>query len=555
VKDPVGFPAVRLEFSNPHAQVLEESPSRFVVDLPDFPGDLERSKGTGNRVRVTVNQGVTRVEVSRSAFTSNEAYIVVDASDARLVVTDHFLTALGHCRPDRRAPDDDAVIDHFLFRTVPGEKTYARGIWRLGHGRTARWESTSQHLHITQHETVRPPTTITFSEAVELLERSLEETMAAIQRAAAGQAVTNLLSGGIDSTLLQAFLPRGNPSVSVAIDTPEFGPETERALNASKITESRHQVVALRESDYPEALLRFITATALPPHHMQSVLFAELFRLGHIEKRYLITAQFADALFGLHSLARPAGVLRRWGWLPWLSRTAKIPRALKPARLHTAEFWSSAFGEPVRSTRGLAARAASYTDFEFVEKAFGATRIRDRLANRLQYVLELCPFLSPMVSGADAQLEAAHLVDYFCDDAVSIWRQAAMSHRGYLISPFTHPRIVQASLAFARRDRYWRHGETKPALKTLVRKRLPAYDTGLPKLASGLPIQRFIESGPLRDSRHFKCQGLFPGPQAFKSNDYPPWIAWSVLTLSIWREQVESGTVVGPPISLSRSFT
>ncbi len=366
--------------------------------------------------------------------------------------------------------------------------------------------------------------------------------------------VTNLLSGGVDSTLLQAFLPRRSPSVSVAIDTPEFAPETERALNASRITGSEHHVVSLRESDYLEALERFITVTALPPHHMQSVLFAELFRLGQVEKRYLLTAQFADALFGLHSLSRPAGVLRRWGWLPWLTSRMGLPAALKPARLRTAEFWSAALGEQVGSTQGLAARAASYTDFAFVERAFGAAKVRSRLAHRLQYVLELCPFLSSAEASLDAQLEAAHLVDYFCDDAVSIWRQAAMSYGGYLICPFTHPRIVRASLLFPRRDRYWHHGEIKPALKTLLRKRLPEYDAALPKLASGLPVQRFVESGPLRHSRYFKPPGVFPSPQELGAIGYPPWIAWSVLTLSIWRERVEPGPVGTPPISLSRSF-
>jgi asparagine synthase (glutamine-hydrolysing) len=550
----MGFRTVRLAFSNPHVQVIEESPSSFVVDLPDFPGDSQQWPATGTRVCVRADQRVTAVEVSRSLFTSNEVYLVLDASDAALVVTDHFLTAVRHCKPDRRTPDDDALIDHFIFRTVPGEKTYARGVARLGRGRTACWGPTSSGLDIVRRQTVERPVTLAFSEALQVLEHSLEETIHSRGRAATDRIVTNLLSGGVDSTLLQVFLPPNSPSLSVAIDTPEFAPETDRALSASKMTRSAHHLVSLHERDYLEALERFITTTALPPHHMQSVLLGELFRLGQHETRDLLTAQFADALFGLNFLARPSGVLRRWGWIPRLISWTRLPDPLKPARLRVAESWASALDERVGSTQGLAARAACYTDFSFIERVFGAERIRRRLAERLQFVLELCPFLSPLESGSDAQLEAAHLVDYFCDDAVSIWRQAAMSHRRYLICPFTHPRIVRASLSFPRRDRYWRNGEIKPALKSLLRRRLPGYDTSLPKLASGLPVQRFVESGPLRHNPYFKPPDFFPSPRDLGRNSYPHWIAWSVLTLSIWRERVTSGTEAVPPISLSRSF-
>jgi asparagine synthase (glutamine-hydrolysing) len=392
---------------------------------------------------------------------------------------------------------------------------------------------------------------VPFSEAVELLERSLENIMASMITGAPDRTVTNLLSGGVDSTLLQTFLPRSGRSLSVAIDTPEFAAETQRALSASALTGTDHQLVSLSESGYLEALERFITVTGLPPHHMQSVLFGEMFRLCEGERRYLVTAQFADALFGLHSLARAAGVLRRWGWLPVITRKRGLPAALKPARLRLAESWSELLDQRVGSTEGLAARAASYTDFAVAERAFGAARIRSRLERRLQYVLDICPFLSTAESGHDAQLEAAHLVDYFCDDAVSIWRQAAMSYGAYLISPFTHPEIFRSSLRFSKRDRYWRHGQTKPALKALLRKRLPRYDIDRPKLGSGLPVGRFVDSGPLRDHPYVVDPPDFARAKDLGIDRYPPWIAWNILTLSMWRLRVAANPGT-PPTSLAR---
>jgi asparagine synthase (glutamine-hydrolysing) len=313
-------------------------------------------------------------------------------------------------------------------------------------------------------------------------------------------------------------------------------------------------VVRLLETDYPQALERFIRMTGLPPHHMQSVLFAELFRLCEKERRYLVTAQFADALFGLDSLVRPAAVLRRWGWLPRLTSKTYLPQSIKPPRLRLAESWSSALAEPIASTRGVAARAACYTDFPFVERVFGAAAVMRRLARRLEYVLDVCPLIVPeKTSDPDAQIEAAHLVDYFCDDAVSIWRQSAMSHGGYLIAPFTHPDIIGSSLRFDRTERYYRGGEVKPALKTLLRRRLPVYDTGIPKLASGLPIRRFLDSGPLAHSDYFAPPEFFPRPPQLNRAAYPHWVAWGILTLSMWRALVTKDPFA-PPVWLSRRY-
>jgi asparagine synthase (glutamine-hydrolysing) len=376
--------------------------------------------------------------------------------------------------------------------------------------------------------------------------------MTSIVKAAPAGAVRNLLSGGVDSTLLQVLLPPGSPSVSFGIDAPEFGPEVERALNASRLAGSHHEVVHLREKDYLESVERFITTVGLPPHHLQSVLLAELFRHVLHDKSFLITAQLADALFGLGFAVRIA-IFRRWSLLLQLAYRLARPAALKPRRLRTAEVIATGLRLPVGSEGGAAARVACYTDFGFVERVFGVSRVEERLQKRLQYVFELCPFLSPDARGPDAHLEAGHLVDFFCDDAVSIWRQSAMSSGGFLIAPFTHPALLQSSVTFSVRDRYWRRGESKPALKTLLRRRLPDYNTKLLKLATGLPVQRFLESGPLCQSPYSTPPECFPPSEKGTGQTYPPWIAWSLLTLSAWRSLAPQ-SAAAPPVAFSRTI-
>ncbi len=545
---------VELAFSNPHARVIEETPSRLVVDLPDFPTLAMPQDRSGTSVCVTSEARFTGVELSRSLYSSNELYLVREGSGAALLVTDHFLTALRHSRPDLRAPDDDAVVDHFLFRTVPGTKTYARGVVRLGHGRTMHWDAASSTLEERRREVVERPGQETFDEALRLAEQALEVAVDSATRNAAAGAVGNLLSGGVDSTLLQSMLPRGTRSLSAAIDSPEFEPETERALTASALTASDHRVVTLPEPEYLEALERFIREVGLPPHHLQSVLLGELFRRVEDDRSFLLTAELADGAFGLGGLTWPAAALRSWGWIPRATRRL-LPTFLKPHALRTAESWSRRTLPSVRSTDGLAARAACFTDFAFLAEAFGTAQIEKRLAARLEYVLDLCPFVIPDAGGVDAQIEAAHLVGYFCEDTLSIWRQAAMSQRGYLIGPFSHPAIIPAALRFRRRDRYRRSGETKPALKALLRSRLPEYDARLPKLSSGLPLERFLKSGPLRDTRYFVPAKFFPNHRARDESGYPPWIAWGILTLAAWQDLAAGEHHIPPPRIFSRRFT
>jgi asparagine synthase (glutamine-hydrolysing) len=520
----------------------------LAVDLPDIPG--LSSPWSGVRVTVALDGGATTVDVFRSITTSNEVYLVRD--NGSLVVTDHFLTALSHCPSDQRDPSPEAIVDHFLYRNLSGEMTYAQGVIRVGHGRSVQWSTKTDEVRSTRQERLGYPPSRGFAEAVRFLERSLQDVMTAIVQVAPTGAVRNLLSGGVDSTLLQVFLPKGGVSLSFGIDTPEFSPELERASAASRLTGSSHEVMHLRESDYLQSLERFVTAVGLPPHHLQSVLLAELFDRVEGVKSFLVTAQLADALFGLGFSIRTA-LLRRWGWVMQAAGRLGLPGALKPGRLRTAEAIAAAFQRPVGSARGVAARVACHTDFDFVERVFGARQIEERLQKRLHYILERCPFLSPEAQGADAHLEAGHMVDFFCDDAVSIWRQSAMSHSGFLIAPFTHPTVLQCSLSFSVRNRYWRRGESKPALKTLLRRRLPEYDTRLPKLATGLPIQRFLESGPLRQSRYSTPPDFFPLPGKCGGGVYPPWIAWSVLTLSAWRSLARQGAAT-PPLAFSRTI-
>ena len=137
---------------------------------------------------------------------------------------------------------------------------------------------------------------------LESIERALSVAMA---RCAGEPKTANLLSGGVDSTLIQTFLPVGFPAVSAGIDSPEFGFEMEYARRAGQLLKVNHEFLSVREADYASRLENSIRAIGLPPHHLQTVLFDVAFQSTHAQ---FIIGQCADGLFGLEK-ARDLSIL------------------------------------------------------------------------------------------------------------------------------------------------------------------------------------------------------------------------------------------------------
>src|SRR5262249_22387612 len=136
----------------------------------------------------------------------------------------------------------------------------------------------------------------------------LEAVMAAVTAdlAQLWPGAANLLSGGIDSSYLQALWNRQTvaddelpPSFSVSGDHPRSGADTDYAVTASRALGSRHTLVPA-DGPYADYLADTLEATGEPPNHVQSAYFGRLAR--EMKARGVgtgICGEGADSLFGL----------------------------------------------------------------------------------------------------------------------------------------------------------------------------------------------------------------------------------------------------------------
>lgn len=548
---------MRVEITNPLAGARDTSKGVEIRYGPHRDGENEFSFSPSSHFPPTdLDDGVVirlqlegqhafRVLAFRGLTSSFELFYRRTA-EGSLLLTDHFRTAAAAIPAEERTVPQNAIIDQMLFRTCPGHSTLFAGIARLGHGELLDWDCRSRRIKVrlaTRLE--RHPNSE--RNAREAVTGVLERLM---RRYSEQPAPANMLSGGVDSTLLQTFLPRGHPSVSAAIDVPEYEFETEYARRASVLTRSSHSLVPVVQERYMDHLESCIDNSALPPHHLQSVLFDRVF--ADDNPGYL-TAQLADALFGLER-ARWAS-LARLGKMIWNQPVIgsilvrQVSRFGERGRSHAALLRQLRRG--AEDPFGFASQYALYSDIPTVVRLFGTDAVAGRLSARLEYTEERLTGEAPH-DLVDAHLELGQLLDFFCDDGVSIWRQLAHGHGKYLDSPFTSRELVESSFLLPARDRYARFGNEKRTLKDILVERLPEYPVDQPKGASGFPFQRLYPTGPLRHVFDRYGRPGFLDADAANLCDRGHDFCWNVLAYTVWSSRIAAGSSIEPPAAAIR---
>lgn len=483
------------------------------------------------------------------AATSGYDLFFVRTNDG-LLLTDQFASALATVPPGRRQVSLESLADHLLFRTVPGARTYVRSVERLGHGEEIVWRPGSREVFRRIRRKLAGDDSLRVGEALEVLDSVLGAVITPLARL---RDIENMLSGGIDSTLVHTYLGSSIPSVSAALTSPEFRFEVDYALEASRILDTGHRLVPLDEEDYLTELERTVAAMGLPPHHLQTVLFDAVFRSAG---QRFITAQFADALLGIEVDAAVNRIWSlRWIWWPvtqspWMSRLATVTGLQK---LDTLLSVGARLARPTDDPDGFALRFAQHTDMELATQILGADLVRQRLEARLAYIEERLEGNVRCPGSARSHLHVGHYIHFFCDDAVSLWRQAAQARGKALYAPFNSRRLSEAVLRIPSPDRYVRNGRVKHLLKDLLARRLPGYRVDKRKGSSGLPFARFWTQGPLKNAAERYARPDFLEPQLWRRIIREPgWLAWNVFTLALWEQLVLRVATNPPPAGVRR---
>ena len=429
-------------------------------------------------VEMDVDGNATSVSAHRENASTRNIYYARCGTD--LVVADNFHDVLASLPRAERRLDPDSVLAHLLFRTVPAERSYVPGVHRLGAGSSLAWRRDDGEVRVAQPS---PVGVLPSRDYLRDIECALDEALGRVRQCSG---VVNLLSGGVDSTLVQSFLGDAVPSMSAAIDSEEFADEVRYALAASKLLGSRHRLMECKESTWRHDVVEAIRAAALPPHHLQTALIHRAF---DAEFDVFITAQYADALFGMGASAIVPDPRNFADRISEVYFKAAPSWAIPEHRRASA--WVSRGS--VLDPRGYGATFAMYTNLGPIQAHFGRDAVTRALEKRLEYTLSRIGHKVP--KGLYGHLHVGHWVDYHCDDTLAIWRQLGFGRRKKLVAPFGTPSVARVAMSIPARDRYIRDGRTKYLLKDLLRKRLPAYDVDQPKGHSGLPLARFVSDG------------------------------------------------------------
>ena len=190
------------------------------------------------------------------------------------IVCSDVLRCIGNLLPHREL-NEDILPHHFLFRSVHGFLTYFRGVERLIHGHQLRWADGNIETRLLRSvENVSEQSKYIRDDvkALNLLSESLQDVVRDYtnQIEGNGQGLVNLLSGGVDLTLVQYFLnanstQRPARSISYSIQVPAFEFEIEYARQASRILNTEHTFVNYTPQDYPCLLTKTVDLLAQPP--------------------------------------------------------------------------------------------------------------------------------------------------------------------------------------------------------------------------------------------------------------------------------------------------
>jgi asparagine synthase (glutamine-hydrolysing) len=445
-------------------------------------------------------------------------------------------------------PNREALPGFFLYRWVPGRETLFDDFFRLLPGEEVRWDARGL-TRVQRHTLAGLRGEVTRDqEAVDRVEATLTAVLTDCTRLQPGAA--NLLSGGIDSSYLQALWNRVGsgcydlpPSWSVSVDHPHTWADTDYAVTASRALGTRHTLVQA-DGPYADYLLETLAETGEPPNHVQTAYFGHLARTMAARGTPAgLCGEGADSLFGL-GLANQihnAAVLRTLvpGRLPRRALAALCGlvrwRGLAEALRLANDLYD--LGSP----RHPVNRVAAFTDAEAVAACFGPAAAAAASAGRRA--------LLDLHAVPDDPMDRLHAAGFLGEamDSAALWATLFDRAGLDLLCPFLDSRVLRLVLGLPPHVRYpFRH--PKELLKKALRRHLPAAFVQRPKLGFGQPIFEWLAPGgqlrPLVERIHAYP---FVDPRTLaRTRARPTWFLYSLLCYDLWHKLFIERTLPRP---------
>jgi asparagine synthase (glutamine-hydrolysing) len=515
------------------------------------PRSIKVNAFSGNGLVV----GLSKTEPVFSAFQTLMAVpqLYYSVSDEGILCSDVvrcILRLMPHCELD-----ESILPQHFLFRSVHGSLTYFRGVKRLLAGQCLKWENGSVETRLVRHlDTIADEAQYIRDDvrAMNLLYESLQDVVGDYtkQIETTGQGLANLLSGGVDSTLIQYLINAKSSqlpsrSVSYAIQVPAFNFEVEYARQASQLLHTEHTFVNYAPQDYPGLLTRAVDILAQPPNldtEPSMLAIAEFVQAANWPERFFFTALAADSLFGERESQKLKGLhyIQRLPFAIHLLRglgtalapvTGRSQTLIKGAEILASENDPSAFASPSNTFRVY----VFGSDWEVIRHCFGDQALREAQAYRRN--------LAAQYSNSRHYLEKVHFIDLLTDTyEISMQRQQLfLAHHLYQVDPFSDEDFLKVVLIFHPDMRYMKGFRYKHLLKRLLEQKTNAPVARKRKGGSTTPedLITWMRSGSLKPLVDDILRPNFMSKADFESvilkSNY---FLWHLLTFDIFTKRI-----------------
>ena len=474
----------------------------------------------------------TQIKLYRPLISSEEIYFAID--NDLINISNYFKHALLSLQKEKRTINEVAIVDHFLFRAVPGKNTYCENVKRVGNGEEITInlaDGTYQEKQISRLE--KKESTGTKDMYIERVNSALEKEIQKIEDS--GNSCL-LFSGGVDSSVIASYLPEQS-LVSYQITSAEFKPDAVYAEEGAEILNRKLDVITTDEKDFFKDLENTIDALAMPPHHSQTVLMAN--GLKKTPFKTYIVGQSADGLFGL-MLPRDIkyGFLFKHKVLRNLA--SLLARFLKKYRFRINDLVEKyeALSKPVNSVEGYALNFARPCPPKLLYDLFGRDLVNSRIEARYEYMKQIG---LPDKDGSSLidHIETGHVIDFFGEDTGTVWHQLAKSQNKEILRPFATKNLMNTAYSIPAKDRYFSNGVVKYILKELLQIRMPTYPANRKKLGGVLPLKRYFMTDMFENE--FKEYELpeFLSEEILKRNgNKSQQFLWHAISYIIWENRI-----------------
>ena len=451
--------------------------------------------------QILQNKAATPNEISNELISGSYLIIALSKRDAKFIVFKNLLscTQLYYFESNGNIFACDnlkyllKIIDiiqlneknipfHFLFRHMPGSETYFKDIFSLMPGKLMKWNNGKLFIKLQQD--------LKFSENKKKINRIDDKSVASFTKEfnrvvishlnrieSTSYNFANLLSGGIDSSLLQIFINHNLKNIEpnsfsyAPINAPSFSFEIDYAKEASTIFNTKHSLVDVSSDDYAAFLLKTIDTLAQPFGYTFLPFFtamADCLKKHFQDIRFLFHAQLADTLFGLSSSPK----LRVLAAIQKLQKLTGDRRPFKSTlkRLDNYGLVNSIFKNKIKilsdtlendlsSVYAPINNVGIYTDFDIVRNSFGDKMICDAFEYRRELQIEYL--------NSNYYPEVVHLTNLLTN-AYELETLLFLDFNIELLCPFLDYNIVRMSFEFDPKVRYANRFQAKEILKRIL---------------------------------------------------------------------------------------